>query len=267
MPTRTGYKPGVPCWVDLSSTDLPASVDFYEELFGWRAEFDPHPESGGYGRFLQGGRLVAGIGPTFGERTPSVWNTYFATDDAEDTADRVKEAGGHVVIGPVQVFDEGTMAVFRDPAGADFMVWQPGRHDGAQLVGEPVALCWTELDCRDVVEARAFYPAVFGWSPRAVPVAGGAEYAEWLADGTPVAGLVPAGERPSPQDEGSWLVFFAVPDCDRAAEMAEERGGRVLRGPADLPMGRYTVLADPQGAVFAVLTLGSAPRPPLPAAG
>jgi predicted enzyme related to lactoylglutathione lyase len=255
MPTRTGYKPGVPCWADLSSTDLTASVGFYEQLFGWRAEFDPHPESGGYGQFKQGGKLVAGIGPTFGQNVPSAWNTYIATDDAESVAEKVKEAGGRVTIGPVQVFDEGCTAVFQDPAGVSFMVWQPGRHYGAQLVNEPVALCWNELDSRDPEGAKAFYPAVFGWRSRSVTGAGGVEYTEWLADGSPVAGMLPMGDRFPADVPARWLVFFAVPDCDVTVAVAEELGARVLQPPQDVALGRYAILADPQDAAFATITL------------
>ncbi|GAA3824311.1 VOC family protein [Sphaerisporangium flaviroseum] len=255
MPTRTAYKPGVPCWADLSSTGLTASVGFYERLFGWRAEFDPHPESGGYGRFTQGGKLVAGIGPTFGENVPSAWNTYIATDDAESVAENVKEAGGRIIIGPVQVFDEGCTAVFEDPAGVSFMVWQPGRHYGAQLVNEPVAMCWNELDSRDPLESRGFYTAVFGWDSRRLTDTTGAEYTEWLVDGRPVAGMRTVGDRYPEEAPGRWLVFFAVPGCDATACLAEELGGQVVRPPRDLPLGRCAVLADPQGATFAVLTL------------
>jgi predicted enzyme related to lactoylglutathione lyase len=254
MPTRTGYKPGVPCWADLSSTDLGASVGFYEALFGWRAEFDPRPESGGYGQFRQGGKLVAGIGPTFGAAMPSVWNTYFATDDAESVTDKVKEAGGRVVIGPIQVFDEGSMAVFQDPAGASFMVWEPGRHYGAQLVNEPVALCWNALESCDHEGAKAFYPAVFGWGSRSATDAAGVEYTEWMADGRAIAGMLPMGDA-FPPEAALWLAFFAVTDCDVTAGQAEELGGSVLWKPQDLPMGRYAVLADPQGAAFAAITL------------
>ncbi|MFC4532748.1 VOC family protein [Sphaerisporangium dianthi] len=198
MPTRTGYKPGVPCWVDLASTDLTASVAFYEALFGWRATFDAYGDAGVYGRFTQGGKLVAGIGPTFAPDRPSAWNTYFATGDAESTAEKVKEAGGRVAVGPVQVFDECAMAAFEDPAGASFLVWEPVRHHGAQLVDEPVALCWSELACRDPEEARTFYGEVFGWSARSLTGPGWGDRAEWLLDGRPVAGLRAMNEAPSP---------------------------------------------------------------------
>ncbi|MDH2430231.1 VOC family protein [Sphaerisporangium sp. TRM90804] len=251
MPTRTGYPHGVPCWVDLSSPDVGASVDFYGELFGWRAQFDPHPDAGGYGRFTSRGMLVAGIGPRFA-RGAAEWSLYVATGDAESVESRVKEAGGAVVIGPVQVFEEGVTALFHDPAGAAFMVWQAGRHHGARLVGEPWALCWAELRSPDPQEARAFYPHVFGWASRG---ARGAEGVEWLVDGRAVAGMRPAGDARAP---AGWLSFFAVRDCDAAADLASGRGGAVLAAPEDSPAGRRAVLADPQGAAFGVLA-------PLPA--
>ncbi|WP_248961429.1 VOC family protein [Sphaerisporangium perillae] len=258
MPTRTGYKPGVPCWVDLASTDLTVSVSFYQALFGWQVAFDSCADAGGYGRFTQRGRLVAGIGPTFGQDRPSVWNTYFSTGDAESVADKVKEAGGRVEVGPVQVFDEGTMAVFQDPAGASFTVWEPMRHHGAQLLDEPGALCWSELASRDPMEARTFYAEVFGWGVRGVTGTAGVECTEWLADGRPIAGMAPMGDRFPPQAPSQWLVFFAVADCEVAARLAERCGGKVLLPPRDAPMGRYAVLTDPRAAVFAVMT----PRPP-----
>ncbi|GGK84768.1 hydroxylase [Sphaerisporangium melleum] len=254
MPTRTGYRPGVPCWVDLASPDLPVSAAFYEALFGWRAVFDSGAETGLYGRFVQDGKLVAGIGPTFAPGRPSAWNTYFATADAVSVAEKVQEAGGRVQVGPAQVSDEGTMAVLEDPQGASFLVWEPVRHQGAQLMDEPVALCRSELACRDPEEARTFYREVFGWSARGASRGRGGARDEWLVDGRPIAGLLPLGESYSGAEAPHWLPVFAVTDCDAGADQAARCGGAVLRAPHELPAGRYAVLADACGAAFAVLT-------------
>src|SRR4051812_20547102 len=100
MSQRSGYEPGVPCWVDLSSTDVEASVRFYDDVFGWQAEMIDDPAAGGYGQFTYDGEKVAGVGPVMGEGMPSTWNTYIAIDDAAATADRVKNSGGTVVVEP-----------------------------------------------------------------------------------------------------------------------------------------------------------------------
>jgi predicted enzyme related to lactoylglutathione lyase len=235
----------------LSSPDVRASAAFYADLFGWRAEFDDGPESGGYVRFTWRGMPVAGAGPTYAGGRPSAWNAYFATEDAECAAQRVKEAGGQVITGPAQVFDEGTMAVFQDPEGAGFLVWQAGRCHGARLLGEPGAPCRYELWTRDPVGAMAFYPEVFGWETRGGQA--GEPGAAWFAEGRAAAGLRPMEEGVPPEVPAHWLVHFGVGDCDKAVDLGVRCGGRVLREPRDLPSGRRAVLADPFGARFAVL--------------
>ena len=57
-----------------------------------------------------------------------MWNTYIWVDDADETADKVRAAGGTVLIEPFDVMDAGRMAVFADPEGAVFCVWQAKEH-------------------------------------------------------------------------------------------------------------------------------------------
>jgi hypothetical protein len=52
-----------------------------------------------------------------------------------------------------------------------------------------------------------------------------------------------------------WLVYFAVSDCDATVDKAKELGGAVFVPPTDIPPGRFAVLADPQGAMLAVMKL------------
>ncbi|MFF5205413.1 VOC family protein [Streptosporangium sp. NPDC000396] len=258
MSERSGYKSGVPCWVDLSSTDVTLSVRFYREVFGWEAVFDPRPESGGYGRFTLNGRAVAGIGPSAGDGVPAVWNTYMATEDADITAARVREAGGKVLMAPVRVFDEGCMAVFQDPSGASFMAWQAGRHQGAEIAGEPGAFARSELVTRDTAACGSFYPAVLGWDAgddtRDTP------HTEWRVDGRPVAWMTEMGPWFPPGTPSHWMTYFAVEDVDATAARVQELGGTVLAAPAPTRGGRAAVVADPQLAAFAVIRLDGPPE-------
>ena len=84
------------------------------------------------------------------------------------TAAAVKEAGGNVIAEPMDVMDLGRMAIFADPAGAVFGVWQPGSFPGAGLVNEPVSISWNELETRDPDGAKEFYGAVLGWTAKDV---------------------------------------------------------------------------------------------------
>ena len=120
---------------------------------------------------------------------------------------------------------------------------------GEHHVGKVV---WADLVTPDLDAAKRFYGALFGWTFRDVP--GDRNYALALLDGEPVAGLfqraLPTGQSKQP----AWLTFIAVRDVDAAQQVALQQGGKVLYKSHYYPKrGRQAVLADPDGAVFAVL--------------
>jgi predicted enzyme related to lactoylglutathione lyase len=248
----TASTPGAPNWVDLGTADLDEATRFYTGLFGWTADVSGD-EFGGYTTFLLNGLPVAGAGPLYGEGQPTAWSTYFATDDADAVGARVAAAGGKVLVAPFDVMDQGRMAAFLDPAGAPFSVWQPGSMHGAALFDVPGALTWNELNTRDVAGSKAFYGSVFGWAVRDSSMAG-LPYAVAELNGTPIGGIQPMIGEDWPDDlPPHWMVYFAVHDCDISAEHTRTLGGRILQTPASRPIGRYAVLEDPQGGVFAIL--------------
>jgi predicted enzyme related to lactoylglutathione lyase len=252
MPSMTVPAPGVPNWVDLATADLADATRFYSELFGWTADVSGD-DFGGYTTFLLNGLPVAGAGPLFGEGQPTAWSTYFAADDADAVAARVEAAGGKVLVAPFDVMDQGRMAAFLDPAGAPFSVWEAGMMRGAEVFNLPGALTWNELNTRDLDGSMAFYSAVFGWNFRNSAMDGLPYVVAKVAE-TPVCGLQPMIGDEWPTDMSPhWMVYFAVHDCDISAQHARALGGAVLQPPTSLPIGRYAVLTDPQGGMFAVL--------------
>jgi predicted enzyme related to lactoylglutathione lyase len=254
VPEFSSYATGTPCWVDVSSTDLDRSVDFYTKLFGWEAQRDPRPEAGGYTMFTLGGKNVAAASPTWQEGMPSAWTTYFASDDVDGTAQKAREAGGNVMMDPFDVFDAGRMTVIQDPTGAVFGVWQAGQHHGSQLANEPGSFNWNELNTRDVPAAVRFYEDVFGVEVELQDFLG-TEYGVVKVGGRSVAGIrhldAPADDVPA-----HWLTVFAVEDCDRALARVEELGGQKLTDPLEVPgIGRFALVQDPVGATFQVIAV------------
>ena len=273
MPERDGYIPGVPCWADTSQPDPESAVDFYGGLFGWEFEDVMPPESDGnyfVGRLR--GLDVAAVGSIPDGAPPmAMWNSYIWVESADETAAKVREAGGNVVMEPFDIMGSGRMAVFTDPEGAAFCVWQAREHKGSTLVNEHGTVNFNGLNTRDAEGAKSFYGKVFGWTTLALP--GGAEmwtlpgYGDYLERDTPglreqveaVGGPkgfedVVASINPIPDDQpdtpAHWSVTFAVDDADAIAERAGELGGKVIAPPMDLPWVRMTVLSDPQGATF-----------------
>jgi predicted enzyme related to lactoylglutathione lyase len=253
----TTYAPGTPMWVDLASPDLEASRSFYGSLFGWDAFVTPDPEAGGYTIFLQNGKEVAGLGPQFHPDQPSAWATYVCTADADATAQKVQEAGGQVVVPPMDVMDQGRMAVFVDSTGAHFCVWQPRKHQGAQLVNQPYGFTWNELATRDIDGAKSFYGQVFGWTEQTHVMEGAPPYTEWKLNERSIAGAMPMDDRNPPAVPPHWLTYFAVENTDQTVAKVQELGGTVLVPPMDIPQGRFAVLADNHGANFAVIAMPS----------
>lgn len=247
------YAPGTPMWVDHTSPDVQASARFYADLFGWQAQ-DLGEEAGHYTMFSSNGKAVAATTPPMQPGTPPVWSTYIATDDAEGTAKKVAAAGGQTIVAPMQVMDAGSMAVFADPTGAVFCIWQSGNHKGSEVVNKPVSLSWNELHTRDLATAKDFYPKVFGWGVKSNPMPQGGEYVEWQIGGQPVGGATGMEGMPA-QVPPHWLVYFAVANTDETVKRAQELGGNVMAPPMVIPQGRFAVLTDPQGAAFAVIQL------------
>ena len=252
----TNYEPGTPSWVDIGVPDMDAAIAFYGALFGW--EFtEGSEETGGYRQAVIGDKSIAGFGPQMNPG-PTFWATYVAVTSADETTEKVKAAGGTVIVEPMDVLDFGRMAVYTDDAGAFFSVWQAGTHPGAQLVNEPNTLNWNELNTRDPEKAKAFYAAVFGWGEETHEMGPGMTYTEWQNGGRTIGGMMPIGPQMPPQVPNHWLVYFGVDDADAAAAKITELGGSIMMEPFDIPSGRIAVVADPAGAPFAIIKTAAA---------
>jgi predicted enzyme related to lactoylglutathione lyase len=265
--------PGVPCWIDTSQPDPEAAVAFYSGLFGWDFEDVMPPGSPGpyFVARIRGGDVAAAGSPSEGGPPVALWNTYVWVESADETAAKVLDAGGRVVMEAFDVMDAGRMAVFTDPEGAPFSVWQAKEHKGAQIVNEHGSLNFNSLNTRDPDAAKSFYGSVFGWGT--LSLGGGMEmwrlagYGDFLEQSNPgLRELVAEGGGPEgfedvvaaihviaddqPEVPAHWSVTFAVDDADATAARTVELGGQVVVPPFDAPWVRMTVLADPQGATF-----------------
>lgn len=254
MPEMSGrYEPGTPCWVDLLAADQQAAIDFYRDLFGWQGEVGP-AEFGGYAVCSLKGKPVAGIvtaGAPEGQPVPPpVWNTYLSTDDADATQQAIIDAGGTVMMPVMQIGTVGRSLIAVDPTGAVFGVWQALDFPGAGIANEHGAQLWNELHTPDRPAAAAFYRAVFG--AELVPMKDGGDYHTYDVKGRSVGGVANLHNDP-PGTPAHWLTYFAAADTDAVTDRLVKHGGTALVPPFDMTAGRMAVLADAQGAVFAVL--------------
>ncbi|MFD7921349.1 VOC family protein [Streptomyces sp. NPDC059740] len=255
MPEPTlPYAPGTPCWADVAAPDQQAALDFYRGVFGWSGQVGP-AETGGYAVCELSGKPVAGVMAAVPmddqPPPPTVWTTYLATDDIEATEAAVGDAGGTVMVPPMDVMSLGRMMIAADPTGAVFGVWQAVDFPGAGVVNEQGAVIWCELNTTDRQAASEFYSRVFGMETTAME--GVDDYYALTAGGRTVGGTQPLPEGLPPETPSHWLTYFATSDTDDTVSRISKAGGTVLQAPFDMIAGRMALVTDPQGAPFAVI--------------
>lgn len=258
MATTTQHAPGTFCWPELATTDPEGAKKFYGALFGWDTSDTPIGENEFYTMVSIAGRNVGALYTmSKDERAngiPPHWNAYVSVESADHAAAQAGKLGGKVLMQPFDVMEHGRMAVIQDPTGAVFCVWQAKAHPGAGVLDEPGSLTWTELLTTDTSKAGAFYTGLFGWGTETMPMTmvPGATYTMFKRGEAYAGGMMPITPQMGPIPP-NWMSYFAVADVDAAAAKAARIGAKIHMPPTDIPnIGRFAVLADPQGAAFAI---------------
>jgi predicted enzyme related to lactoylglutathione lyase len=229
------------CWIDLGTDDLAGAKAFYGGLLGWEFEEFASGEKGTYAICRLDGKAVAGL---YDQAERPGWGSYIKVGDVDRATGQARELGAEVVVEPFDAPGGGRVATVRDPAGATVSLSRPGESFGAEVVNEDGAWTWNELVCADLAAGARFYTELLGWA--AADLEGPIRRTSFTLGNL----LIGGAHEPVPQEDPTpgWRVTFWVGDADRAAARAAELGGTVLLPPMDIPVGRFTVLADPQGA-------------------
>lgn len=241
------------CWVELATPNPSAAQKFYKRLFGWEPQ-QPSDAKHMYTLFARGGETMAGcfqLPEELRKRgVPPHWLVYVATPNAEGAARHATELGGKVVRDVFDAQDLGRLAVMQDPAGAVFAVWQALRFAGFGTRGDNT-FDWAELITPDAKRAGEFYGELFGWQ---IENANERGYRQITNGGRGIGGIPAASDR-DPQAPPYWLAWFQVADCDASVEDAEANGAHTQLRPSSIEqVGRVSILQDPQGAAFALIT-------------
>ncbi|MBT2506037.1 VOC family protein [Streptomyces sp. ISL-98] len=249
MSLVTTYQPdGTPTWIDLDVPDIARAREFYRTLFGW--EFSRTPtEAGGYTTCLLRGLPVAGLRPAPASEAPPLWRMYFATQDCDDTAKRVVDAGGTLLPSPPGVAALARTALAKDSVGAEFGLWQGDTHPGCQIVNEPASLVRNDLATPAPGPARDFYTAVFGFTLDGNDDLPGFDFTFLRRpDGHEIGGIF--GDPGA--SSSAWQTTFEVADTDALVEGAVAAGG-TAGATSDSPYGRTAEITDPFGTRFSVI--------------
>jgi predicted enzyme related to lactoylglutathione lyase len=118
---------------------------------------------------------------------------------------------------------------------------------------------WHELMTTDIEAAKKFYQKVIGWGTQKWDAKNDVtppEYTMWTAGEQPVGGLMLLPEEAKAMGAPPhWMSYMSVPDVDATVRKAKSLGANVYVEPETVPeVGRFSVMSDPDGAVFAVMT-------------
>lgn len=244
---------GTPIWFELSTPDADSARDFYAAMAGWQIRTSPMTEHGGYliAATAEGTGVAGMMTPPPGAPSTSGWTIYLAVDDVDTAAARVRELGGSVNFGPIDIPHVGRFALVADPQGVVFAIMRqddPAPSQAfvqmAERMGHAV---WIELATPDPDAAFAFYGGLFGWEKAGgMPMGEMGEYAfiGRGADFRPGA-IMSSAKTGAP---ARWNWYVNVPDIDAAIATAQAKGGTLIQGPDPIPGGDYSAnLADPHG--------------------
>lgn len=243
------------CWIELATADQNAAKNFYTSLFGWAVTDNPMGPGDFYSIFKLDGRDAA-AGYTLRKEqhdagVPSHWDVYIAVDNADQVEAQAAKAGGTVLKSAFDVMDQGRMAALQDPTGAIFCVWQPKKSSGIGVAGVSGSLCWADLSTSDPDRAGKFYSQVFGWKlEKGEKDPSG--YLHIKNGGDFIGGIPPAARRDS-HTPSHWLIYFLSQDVEASSAKAAKLGGKILMPTKAMEgVGTWSIVADPQGAVFAI---------------
>jgi len=251
MTEKKSYAPGEFCWTELATGDYKAAMKFYGSLFGWTGNEMPMGDQPPYVMLQANGKTIGALYEN--KQAKPGWLPYVAVAKADDAAKKAKSLGGKPLQEPFDVMDVGRMANIQDPQGAKFAIWEAKSHKGADVINEPNTMCWYELYSPDIKASRKFYSGLFNsWKLKESP-----EYTEiHVADEMGIGGMMQISEQMQGMPP-QWMPYFAVTDTDAMAKKAKSLKGQVFLEPRDIPnVGKFAILADPQGAAFAIIKLG-----------
>jgi len=242
------------CWHELMTTDPKPAMAFYKPLVGWGTQ--PWPDDPSYVMWTARGTPIGGLMmlPDDAKRmgTPPSWVMYVAVPDVDASLRQATALGARAYVQPKDIPTVGRFAVLGDPQGATVALFSstteiPG-HDGPAQPGE---FSWHDLAASDWRAAWAFYEQLFGWVKMDAMDSPMGTYQMFGRAGQMLGGMyTKPREMPVPPH---WLCYALVPSADSAAAIVRRLGGKVVRGPDEVPGGsRIAQCVDPQGAAFAV---------------
>lgn len=245
---------GMPCWIELVTTDVAAACEFYGGLFGWSYRTHGEGDEGEHVIALHDGFPVASIRRS--RSGTSVWRLFLATGDITGAVAEAEQHGAELKVAPGEVPGIGTKAVLQGPSDAEFGLLAPAP-EWQFDVGLPGTLMWAELVTIKAQAADSFFQQMFGYEHQQFGAEHRSDYSVWyLGEDSVLARVSMIRDYITESTRPHWLLYLgadAEEGVDELVHRAIGLGARVRVDPYGSSLGRVAVLRDPTGARFAVV--------------
>jgi predicted enzyme related to lactoylglutathione lyase len=245
-PTYT-YQYGDFVWHELGCTDMSATKDFYNGLFGWGFE-DYDITSLNYSLITYNGQNIGGIV----ESTAGGMNQWIGAISVKKPKSLMGAAvdnGAMELVKSTTLPGRGTMGLMKDPQGATFALINSFNGDPEQREADINEWMWMELWTGNTQSSSVFYEQFYQFSSEESTV-DSKPYWTFKYNDKSVAGMI---ENPVENMDAQWVPYVRVDDPAAMASKAASLGGKVLMEPRqDVRNGSVAVLMDPGGAIFCV---------------
>lgn len=242
--------PGKFVWFEHVSRDPKKAQAFFGEVFGWKVS--PHPMgAASYEMIAAGEAMIGGYAEPSRPDLPPHWIAYASVDDVDAAARKAAAAGGSVLEPPSDIPGIGRMARIADPQGAELCLIKSADGDEPDAPAPHGGWLWNELHTTDPTSALTFYSDVIGYTHRAMDMGPAGTYHILTASGDDRAGV---SSHLLPDTPPHWLPYVCVDDPDTIVTRARVLGAAIPMSPHDIPgVGRFAILADPTGAILAIM--------------
>lgn len=234
-------------WFELETHDIAKAQAFYGELLGWQPKRVAAGEAT-YDMIEVAGQVIGGM-RKLRTRSEPWWSSYLSVPDLADAIAAARRAGCRHVAEPIDTPELGRSVEIVDTVGATLNLIVRKGGDDPERTPPVGGFFWNELVTPLPDRAVEFYQTAFGYEVKPMAMATGGTYYVLETSGRGRGGVLYEDTAPA------WLPYVHVNDCDQALARAVRMGARELVPAEDIPtIGRYAVIADPQGAELAIMT-------------
>ncbi len=242
------YEHGRFVWFELLTKDIDKAKSFYPEVLPWRIEPTPMQDGSSYNLIKVGDQGVGGLMSPQAD-VPTAWVSYVSVANVDETAKKIKAAGGTTQMDAFDAPGVGRMQPVSDPHNGMFCLFKGETGDPPRVDG-PGSLHWNELWTQDPKASLAFYERALGYTHDEMSMPNGTYYI--FKDGDDMRGGML--QAPSSDIPTMWLQYVTVDDCDATLARAKQNGATIVAEPVDAEgVGRFGIFRDPLGGMIGVI--------------